>query len=46
MEVYTLWWNGGTFQEMLDYNMKYSPIMDNETLLSQRYGKANMTFHL
>jgi hypothetical protein len=24
MEAYTLWWNGGTFQEMLDYNTKYS----------------------
>ncbi len=29
MEAYTLWWNGGTLQEMLDYNMKYSLTMDN-----------------
>jgi hypothetical protein len=35
MEAYTLWWNGGTFRKMLDYNMKYSPIMDNRTLLWQ-----------
>jgi hypothetical protein len=35
METYTLWWNGGTLQEMLDYNMKYSPITDNHTLLWQ-----------
>jgi len=33
MEAYTLWWNGGTLQEMLDYNMKCSPIMDNYILL-------------
>jgi hypothetical protein len=24
MEAYKLWWNGGTLQELLDYNMKYS----------------------
>jgi serine/threonine protein kinase len=36
MEAYILWWNGGTLQEMLDYNMKYSPIMDTQTLLEQR----------
>jgi hypothetical protein len=24
MEAYTLWWNGGTLWEMLDYNTKYS----------------------
>jgi hypothetical protein len=35
MEIYTLWWNGGTFPKMLNYNMKYSPIMDNQTLLWQ-----------
>jgi serine/threonine protein kinase len=35
MEAYTLWWNGGTLQEMLDYNTKYSPITDNQTLLWQ-----------
>jgi hypothetical protein len=29
MEAYTSWWNWGTIQEMLDYNTKYSPIMDN-----------------
>ncbi len=29
MEAYMLRWNGVTFQEMLDYNMKYSPILDN-----------------
>ncbi len=34
-KAYTLWWNQRTFQEMLDYNMKYSPIMDNRTLLHQ-----------
>jgi hypothetical protein len=34
-EAYTLWWNGRTFQEMLDYNRKHSPIMDNRTLLWQ-----------
>jgi hypothetical protein len=33
MEAYTLWWNGKTLQEMLDYNMKHSPIMDTQTLL-------------
>jgi len=33
METYTLWWNGGTFQKMLDYNTKYSPITDNYILL-------------
>jgi hypothetical protein len=31
MEAYTLWWNWKTLQEMLNYNMKYSPIMDNRT---------------
>ncbi len=40
MEAYTLWWNGGTFLEMLDYNMKYSPIIDNCMLLQQ--GGPNM----
>jgi hypothetical protein len=35
MEAYTLWWNGGTLRKMLDCNMKYSPIMDNRTLLWQ-----------
>jgi hypothetical protein len=35
MEAYTLWWNGGTLQEMLDCNTKYSPIIDNHTLLHQ-----------
>jgi hypothetical protein len=35
MEVYTLWWNGGTFPKMLNYDMKYSPIMDNHILLQQ-----------
>jgi Fe-S-cluster containining protein len=33
MEAYTLWWNGGTLQEILDYNTKYSPITNNCTLL-------------
>jgi hypothetical protein len=33
MEAYTLWWNGGTLRKMFNYNMKYSPIMDNQTLL-------------
>ncbi len=33
MEAYTLWWNGGPLREMLDYNTKYTPIMDNHTLL-------------
>jgi hypothetical protein len=33
MEVYTLWWNGGTFQKMLRYNMKYLFVMDNQMLL-------------
>jgi hypothetical protein len=36
MEAHTLWWNGGTFQEMLNYNTKYYPIIDNHTLLWQR----------
>ncbi len=36
MEAYTLWWNGGTFREMLDYNTKYFPITYNHTLLWQR----------
>ncbi len=35
MEAYTLWWNGETLGEMLDYNTKYSPIIDNFTLLWQ-----------
>jgi hypothetical protein len=26
MEAYTLWWNGGTLQKMLDYNTKYFPL--------------------
>jgi hypothetical protein len=33
MEAYTLWWNGGPLQEMLDYSKKYFAIMDNRTLL-------------
>jgi len=33
MEAYILWQNGGIVQEMLDYNTKYSPIMDTQTLL-------------
>jgi hypothetical protein len=36
MEAYTLWWNDGTLWEILDYNTKYSPIMNNWTLLQQR----------
>jgi serine/threonine protein kinase len=40
MEAYTLWWNGETLRKMLDYNTKYSPIMDNNTLLWQ--GGPNM----
>jgi hypothetical protein len=35
MEAYTLWRNGETLWEMLDYNIKYSPIMANRTLLRQ-----------
>jgi hypothetical protein len=35
MEAYTLWWNGGTFWKMLDYNTKYSPIINNCILLWQ-----------
>jgi hypothetical protein len=48
MEAYPLWWNEGSFREMLDYNMKYSPIMNNHTLLQQgaKYGRVNMTCHL
>jgi hypothetical protein len=49
MKAYTLWCNGGTFQEMLDYNTKYSLITHNRTLLQQggaRYGRVNMTCHL
>jgi hypothetical protein len=33
MEAYTLQWNWETFWEMLNYNTKYSPIIDNRTLL-------------
>jgi hypothetical protein len=33
IETYTLWWNGGTFRKMLDYNTNYSPVIDNCTLL-------------
>ncbi len=40
MEAYTLWWNGRTFREMLDYNTKYSPIIDSHTLMQQ--GGPNM----
>jgi hypothetical protein len=40
VEAYTLCWNGGTLQKMLDYNTKYSPIMNNCTLLWQ--GGLNM----
>jgi hypothetical protein len=29
MDAYTLWWNGRTFQKMLDYNTKCFPIIDN-----------------
>jgi len=36
MEAYTLWWNGGKLRKMLDYNMKYSPPMDNRMLLHKR----------
>jgi hypothetical protein len=48
MEAYTLWWNEGTLREMLDYNMKYTPITNNCTLLRQggEYGRVNMTCHL
>jgi hypothetical protein len=35
MEVYKLWWNGGTLQKMFDQNMKYSPITNVCTLLRQ-----------
>jgi len=46
MEVYILWWNGGTLQKMLDYNMKYSHAMDNWMLLWKKglmwYGKDDM----
>ncbi len=35
MEAYTLWWNRETLRKMLDYNTKYSPSMDNHTLLWQ-----------
>jgi len=35
MEAYTLWWNGGTLWEVLDYNTKYSPISNNHTLVQQ-----------
>jgi hypothetical protein len=35
MEAYTIWWNGGTLRKMLDCNTKYSPIIDNHTLLHQ-----------
>jgi hypothetical protein len=27
MEAYTLWWNGETLQEMLDYNTIYLPLL-------------------
>jgi hypothetical protein len=40
MEAYTLWWNGGTFWEILDYNTKYPPIIDNGILL--HYGWLDM----
>ncbi len=40
MEAYTLWWNGGTVQKLLDYNTKYWPIMDNWMLLWE--GGRNM----
>jgi hypothetical protein len=50
MEAYIVWWNGGILLEMLDYNTKYSPITNNDTLLRQGgagYGRANMTrYHL
>jgi hypothetical protein len=36
MDAYTLCLNGGTFREMLDYNMKYSFVTNNRTLLWQR----------
>jgi hypothetical protein len=35
MKAYTLWWNGGTLWEVLDYNTKYSPITNIRTLLRQ-----------
>ncbi len=40
MEAYTFWWDWGILWEMLDYNMKYSPIMDSRILLQQ--GGSNM----
>jgi hypothetical protein len=46
MEAYTLWWNGETFRKLLNYNMKYSAIIENCTLLQQvgvAYKKENMT---
>jgi hypothetical protein len=45
MEAYTLWWNGGILQEMLEYNTKYSPIMEPYCSKGGRYEKANMTCH-
>jgi hypothetical protein len=45
MEAYTLWWNGGTFQKMLEYNMKCSPIMEPYCSKGGGYEKANMTCH-
>jgi serine/threonine protein kinase len=35
MEAYTLYWKGQILREMLDYNTKYSPIIDNCTSLRQ-----------
>ncbi len=30
IEACTLWWNEGTLWKLLDYNTKYSPLMDNQ----------------
>jgi hypothetical protein len=48
VEAYTLWWNGGTFQEMLDYNTKYSPLWIIIPYCSKgaKYGRVNMIYHL
>jgi hypothetical protein len=40
MEAYTLWWNGGTFQELLDYNTKDRHIGQPSVIIGQ--GRLDM----
>jgi hypothetical protein len=45
MEAYTLWWNGGTLWEMLDYNTKYSPYHKLHESQFNNNSHAKFAFH-